>query len=234
MTQTPSDPQGLADRVVLPRGARAMIAQKMRSSLGETAQLTHHADCFADALLARKAALQKDGVRVSVEDLILDAVVTVLARHPHMNGTLAEGAVHLSAAVHLGVAIALPGNLLVAPAIFNAGAMDLQARVAARRDLAERARTNRLTVPEMTGGTFTVSNLGLSRVRYFTPILNTPQIAILGIGRMEEVACRGEDDGPVWRTSMGLSLTFDHQAVDGAPAAAFLSDLCESIEARSG
>jgi pyruvate dehydrogenase E2 component (dihydrolipoamide acetyltransferase) len=147
-----------------------------------------------------------------------------------MNGTLAEGAVHLSAAVHLGVAIALPGNLLVAPAIFNAGAMDLQARVAARRDLAERARTNRLTVPEMTGGTFTVSNLGLSRVRYFTPILNTPQIAILGIGRMQEVACRGEDDRIIWRTSMGLSLTFDHQAVDGAPAAAFLSDLCASIE----
>ena len=229
MTQTSSDPHGLADRVVPLRGARAMIAQKMRSSLAETAQLTHHADCFADALLARKAALEKDGVRVSVEDLILDSVVTVLARHPHMNGTLSEGAVHLSAAIHLCVAIALPENLLVAPAIFDAGAMDLQARAAARRDLAERARANRLTVPEMTKGTFTVSNLGLSRVRYFTPILNTPQIAILGIGRMQEVACRGEDDRLIWRTSMGLSLTFDHQAVDGAPAAAFLSDLCASI-----
>lgn len=226
----PPAPHEPADRVVPLRGARAMIAQKMRASLGETAQLTHHADCFADALLARKAALQAEGTKASVEDLILDAVVAALARHPEMNGTLSEGAVRLSAAIHLGVAIALPGNLLVAPAIFDAQAMSLPERIAARRDLTERARTNRLTVPEMTRGTFTVSNLGLSRVRYFTPILNTPQIAILGIGRMEETACRNADGGFLWRPSMGLSLTFDHQAVDGAPAAAFLSDLCESIE----
>lgn len=230
MTHIPSEP---TDTVTPLRGARAMIAQKMRASLGETAQLTHHADCFADALLTRKAALQAAGAKVSVEDLILDAVVATLARHPGMNGTLADGAVRLSAAVHLGVAIALPGNLLVAPAIFDAQAMDLATRAAARRDLAERARTNRLTVPEMTRGTFTVSNLGLSRVRYFTPILNTPQIAILGIGRMAEVACRGGDGALAWRTSMGLSLTFDHQAVDGAPAAAFLSELCETIEAAA-
>lgn len=228
MAHASSEP---ADTVTPLRGARAMIAQKMRASLGETAQLTHHGDCFADALLARKAALQTAGTKVSVEDLILDAVVAALARHPEMNGTLAEGAVRLSAAVHLGVAIALPGNLLVAPAIFDAEAMNLATRAAARRDLAERARTNRLTVPEMTRGTFTVSNLGLSRVRYFTPILNTPQIAILGIGRMVETACRDGDGGLVWRQSMGLSLTFDHQAVDGAPAAAFLTDLCEAIEA---
>lgn len=218
------------DRIVKLHGIRAMIAQKMRASLGETAQLTHHADCFADALLARKAALQAQGIRASVEDLILDAVVATLARHPDMNGTLKEGALHLSAAIHLGIAIALPGNLLVAPAIFDAQAMTLTQRIAARRDLSARARTNKLSVPEMTRGTFTVSNLGLSRVRYFTPILNTPQIAILGIGCMVPTACRDDADGLVWRTAMGLSLTFDHQAVDGAPAAAFLSDLCEVIE----
>lgn len=233
MPAATSPPETPADRIVPLRGARAMIAQKMRKSLGETAQLTHHADCFADAVLVRKVALQEAGDKVSFEDLILDVVTTTLARHPHMNGTLSEGAVHLSGAVHLGVAIALPGNLLVAPAIFNAHAMSLHERSAARRDLVERAKTNKLTVPEMTGGTFTVSNLGLSRVRHFTPILNTPQIAILGIGCMEDMACRDADGTLTWRPSMGLSLTFDHQAIDGAPAAAFLTDLCQSIEAAA-
>ena len=92
-----------------------------------------------------------------------------------------------------------------------------------------RARANTLTVPEMTGGSFTISNLGLSRVEQFTPILNTPQIGILGVGRIVETAVPGED-GVVFRPFAGLSLTFDHRAVDGAPAADFLSDLCTEIE----
>ncbi|MET3794076.1 2-oxo acid dehydrogenase subunit E2 [Aquamicrobium terrae] len=220
-----------ADRVVPLRGVRGMIADKMLRSLSEAAQLTHHADCRADALLRRKAALTETGVKVSIEDLILDRVVATLLNHPDLNGIVKGKEVHLSGAVHLSVAMALPGNLLVAPAIFNAEKLTTEARAAARKDLAERARANKLTVPEMTGGTFTVSNLGLSRVRYFTPILNTPQIGILGIGRIAEVAFPDGKGGVEFHPVMGLSLTFDHQAVDGAPAAAFLSDLCAALEA---
>lgn len=225
-----TSPTERADRIVPLRGMRAMIADKMRRSIGETAQLTHHADCCAGGLLAWKAALTEAGTRVSVEDLILDRVVATLLRHPELNGTLKERAVHLSAAIHLSVAMALPGNLLVAPAIFDSDKMTPEMRASARRELSLRARNNRLTVPEMTGGTFTVSNLGLSRVRYFTPILNTPQIAILGVGRIQETPWSDGNGGIGLRPIMGLSLTFDHQAVDGAPAAAFLSDLCEAIE----
>lgn len=209
-----------------------MIADKMLASLQGAAQLTHHARADMTALMAAKAQAKADGVSLSVEDLLMGAVVQTLKDHSDINGRLEGRDVHLPDAIDLGVAIALPGNLLAAPAIFGAGEMSLAELRAARRDLSERARTNKLTVAEMTGGTFTISNLGLSRVEQFTPILNTPQIAILGIGCAVETAVR-DGDALVWKTFAGLSLTFDHRAIDGAPAADFLTALCTTIEGFS-
>lgn len=125
-------------------------------------------------LIAAKATLEAAGRKVSVEDLLMLATVRMLRRHPEMNGRLLGRELHLLPQIDLSVAIALPGNLLVAPAIVDAGAMDLFALRAARQDLAAQARANRLTVAEMTGGSFCISNLGLTRVESFTPILNTP------------------------------------------------------------
>lgn len=220
----------IGGEIVLPlRGMRAMIADKMQKSLHESAQLTHHARCDASALLAKKRALADQGDKVSVEDLLMHTLVAVLQRHAVINGTVVDKAIHQANSIDLSLAIALPGNLLVAPAIFNAHQLDVVQLRAARQDLASRARANRLSVKEMTGGTFTLSNLGLSRVEHFTPILNTPQIGILGVGCMRETAVRVDND-LVWRSYMGLSLTFDHRAIDGGPAADFLTDLCETIE----
>lgn len=209
-----------------------MIADKMLASLQGAAQLTHHARADMTALMAAKAQAKADGVSLSVEDLLMGAVVQTLKDHSDINGRLEGRDVHLPDAIDLGVAIALPGNLLAAPAIFGAGEMSLAELRAARRDLSERARTNKLTVAEMTGGTFTISNLGLSRVEQFTPILNMPQIAILGIGCAVETAVR-DGDALVWKSFAGLSLTFDHRAIDGAPAADFLTALCTTIEGFS-
>lgn len=218
-------------RTVVPlRGVRAMIAEKMVSSLREGAQLTHHGSCDATGLLACKARLAAEGQKASVEDLINQCVVEVLQRHPAINGTVEGKQIQLSSSVDLCVAIALPGNLLVAPAIFGADGMNLAELRAARQALAGRARKNKLTVTEMTRGTFTVSNLGLTRVEHFTPIINTPQIGILGIGRLVERAVRDPDGGLALRPFMGLSLTFDHRAIDGGPAGDVLTDLCETIE----
>lgn len=218
-----------AARTVALRGMRGMIADKMAASLREAAQLTHHARADVSALLAAKAALAESGVRVSVEDLLMAVLVRVLRQHPDLNGTLREREIVLPDRVDLCVAIALPGNLLAAPAIFGASQMTLPELRAARQDLAARAQAGKLTVPEMTGGSFTLSNLGLSRVEFFTPILNAPQIAILGVGCITEVAVPS-GGGVAFRPMTGLSLTFDHRAVDGAPAAAFLSALCAGIE----
>lgn len=217
-------------QVVPLKGMRGMIADNMRRSLDEAAQLTHHAECDVTALLDLKQRLAEQGTRVSVEDLLCDRIVQALLAHPELNGRVEDREVHLSPSIHLSVAIALPGNLLVAPTLFEAEKSSLSERATARKELVARAKTGKLSVAEMTKGTFTVSNLGLSRVRHFTPIINIPQIAILGIG--QTVQCpRVMDDGSIAvRSVMGLSLTFDHRAVDGGPAADFLTALCELIE----
>ena len=218
------------ERVIPLKGMRGMIADNMRRSLDEAAQLTHHADCDVTALLAHKEQLAGQAIKVSVEDLLCDCIVRALQRHPDLNGRVEEREVRLSRAIHLSVAIALPGNLLVAPTLFNADEHALPTRAEARKDLIARARVGKLSVAEMTQGTFTVSNLGLSRVRYFTPIINIPQIAILGVGQTVQRPRVLADGSVAVRAMMGLSLTFDHRAVDGGPAADFLSTLCALIE----
>ena len=217
-------------RTVPLKGVRGMIADAMVKSLSTAAQLTHHGSADASALMAEKARLAEAGTKASVEDLLMLAVVRALKQHPGANGRTKDREVTLHQAIDLSVAIALPGNLLVAPAIFGAGDMDVSALRTARQDLAARAKTNKLSVTEMTGGTFTISNLGLTRVEHFTPILNAGQICILGIGRMTDRAVRGADGGIELRPHVGLSLTFDHRALDGAPAGDLLTSICNEIE----
>ncbi|WP_072397287.1 2-oxo acid dehydrogenase subunit E2 [Hyphomicrobium sp. CS1GBMeth3] len=220
----------IPDRVIPLSGMRGMIASKMKESISTSAQLTHIAECDVTSLSAAKAQLAERGVKASVEDLLIHAVVSSLRKNPHLNATLEDNAIRVKSAMNISCAIALSGDLLVAPTILNADCMSLAERIEARRDLVERARTNKLSVKEMTAGTFTLSNIGLSRVRYFTPILNMPQVAILGIGEAglrPWVVGNGRIEP---RPIMGLSLTFDHRAVNGAPAANFLTDLCQAIE----
>ncbi|AEJ06184.1 acetoin dehydrogenase E2 component (dihydrolipoamideacetyltransferase) [Stutzerimonas stutzeri] len=217
------------ERVPL-KGMRKMIAAKMLESLQTTAQLTHHAECRLDALKARRAELKTAGSAVSVQDLVLLKVIETLKAHPGLNATLADEVIHHHAAVHLGLAIPLPGDLLVAPALFNAEQLDGEELCQARKTLVDKALAGKLSVKELTGATFTVSNLGLSRVHHFTPVLNPPQVAILGIGGVQrrlELSASGALVEAEW---LGLSLTFDHRAVNGAPAADFLDDLCRRIE----
>ena len=220
-----------ADLNVIPlNGVRGMIADAMVKSIATAAQLTHHATADATALLAEKERLSQEGIRVSVEDLLMLAVVRSLKKHPEANGRVEDREITLHAGIDLSVAMALPGNLLVAPAIFDAGGMDVNALRSARQNLAERAKANKLTVTEMTGGTFTISNLGLTRVEYFTPIINACQICILGIGCISGRAAAAPKGGIEIRPCIGLSLTFDHRALDGAPAGSLLTTICQEIE----
>ncbi len=230
MTQLQTLPAERAPVRVPLKGMRKMIAAKMLESLQTTAQLTHHAECRLDALKARRAELKAEGSAVSVQDLLLLQVIETLKAHPGLNATLDGEVIEHHAAVHLGLAIPLPGDLLVAPALFDADRLDGEGLYQARKALADKALAGKLSVKELTGATFTVSNLGLSRVHHFTPILNPPQVAILGVGGIQrrlELGPSGELVEVEW---MGLSLTFDHRAVNGAPAADFLDDLCRRIE----
>ncbi|MCL7938739.1 2-oxo acid dehydrogenase subunit E2 [Halomonas sp. ATCH28] len=221
----------LEPREIPLRGMRGMIATRMRESLQSTAQLTHHAGAELGAVHALRAHCRDAGLpSPSVQDVLLRLVVQTLPDFPILNATLEDNRITEHPGVHLGLAIPLPGDLLLAPALFDAQTIMLGALPEARRDLVAQARAGTLGVRELTGATFTVSNLGRSRVHHFTPILNVPQVAILGIGGTQ-VRLVPDDDGG-WRAAevIGLSLTFDHRAVNGEPAAAFLDALCERVE----
>ena len=210
-------------------GVRGMIAAKMQASLREAAQITYCAEADATNLIDRRRSLREEtGASIGYEDIIAHTLARTLAEHPLLNGLSKEKTAELSSSVHISIAVALETGL-VAPTVFDVQDKSVEAVCAARRDLLRRAAAGRLTVREMTGGTFTISNLGLTRVRFFTPILNTPQIAMLGLGRIETRPAV-VDGAVVPRPMMGLSLTADHRIVDGDPAGRFLTAACHALE----
>lgn len=199
-------------------GVRGVIARRMAESLATTAQLSFFADAEASAMTAARAAWKAAGVKVGYEDLVISALARILPDFPLFNAHEIEGEVVPQADIHVGVAIGLSGALVV-PCVFDCAGKDLPTIAAERASLVERAPRNRLTLREMSGATISLSNLGLTRVRHFTPILNRPQTAIVGLGTI------GRDG------TMGISLTVDHRVIDGAPAGAFLTALVEALEA---
>ncbi|UTW05989.1 2-oxo acid dehydrogenase subunit E2 [Pseudomonas benzenivorans] len=213
------------------RAMRGMIASKMLQSLQSSAQLTHHAGAELGAVQAlREHCRARNLTPPSVQDILLRLLVQTLAEFPALNATLEDNRITEHPAVHLGLAVPLPDDLLLAPALFDAQAIRLGALPQARRHLVAQAQAGKLGVRELAGATFTVTNLGRSRVHHFTPILNVPQVAILGIGGTTWRAAPAADGGVRLAEVIGLSLTFDHRAVNGAPAAAFLDRLGERIE----
>ena len=167
-------------------------------------------------------------VRLSLGDFIAKAVVTALQRHPTVNSTFNGTEITRYADVHLGMAVSIPDGLIV-PVLRNIQTMGLKEIRTRSADLVERARAQRLKQEEMTGGTFTVSNLGTYGIREFSAIINPPQVAILAIASAEKrpVVC---GDSIVARTMMTLTLSADHRVVDGALAAEFLRTLKSLLE----
>jgi pyruvate dehydrogenase E2 component (dihydrolipoamide acetyltransferase) len=217
-------------------GVRGLIAQKMRESLHKTAQLSFFCDIDASALVQARADWKAVGLKVGYEDLVIRALADILPDFPLFNAIETAAGVEQHPAIHVACAIALPGMLL-APAIFDVAALSVDQIARAREDLVTRAKLNKLTVQEMTGGTITVSNLGLTRVRHFTPIINHPQQAIIGLGQIAPRPWVKADAtslvvAPVVAPVMGLSLTVDHRVIDGAPAGEFLSALADALEHR--
>ncbi len=221
------------DQVIPVRGARRLVAERMHASLRDTAQLTMTAYADATRLLQLRAAFksadpQFEMAGVTLNDLILFAAARTLTEHPEINATCRDGERGLeivrSATVHLAFAVDTPRVLMV-PVIRDAAGLRVRELSARAADLAERCRDGSITPAELTGGTFTVSNLGSFGVESFTPILNPPQAAILGVGA---VAWRPTGERAV-QQQIALSLTIDHRLIDGAPAARFLQTLCARI-----
>jgi len=210
-------------------GLRGTIAERMRRSLHETAQLSFHAESEATRLIEVRRHAKAAGKSIGVEDIIISVLCITLKSFPRFNATIDGNVARISTSAHVSVAIGLP-NGLVAPTIFDADTLTIEDIAARRSDLIARARNGQLNVREMSGGTITISNLGATAVRFFTPILNTPQVAILGIAQIASRPWIDSLDQVCVRPVLGLSLTVDHRFIDGEPAGAFLSKLVHELE----
>jgi len=221
-----------AGRVVPFVGIRKVVAERLTESQRTMAQVTISREVEAGGLVARRAALAAGfeaatGVRLTYTDLLVQTVAELLADHPLLNATLTEQGIVCAPAVHMGVAVALEDGLIV-PVIRDAGSRSLAGIARDRVDLAAKAQAGTLTLDEVEGGTFTISNLGSFGADAFTPIVNPPQCAILGVGRIVDKPVAVDGLVEV-RPTLWLSLTFDHRIVDGAPAARFLQQLGDRL-----
>lgn len=230
----PAAPAPGGTRAVTLAGLRKRVADNIARSvrtaphvtLNLSADMTEAMRLRADLLPAIEKAV---GVRLSPTDIVVKASAVALRAFPYVNAHLADDTLTLFDDVHIGLAVSLGEEGLIVPVIRDAGRQGLAEIAAARQDLATRARAGKLGAEDITGGTFTISNLGNYGIVSFNPIINPPQVAILGVCAIADqvVAFGGV---PAVRPMMGLSLSFDHRAMDGAPAAAFLARLKEILE----
>jgi pyruvate dehydrogenase E2 component (dihydrolipoamide acetyltransferase) len=191
--------------------------------------LKTHADVTAAVELQRTLVdeWRAHGIRPQYQDLVVAAVARALNEMPRANAHLVGEEVRVLDEINIGVAMAVTDGLLV-PVIHRAGARTVLELARQVRELARKARAGSLTREDMTGGTFTITNLGAYDIEAFNPLLNPPEIGILGVGRVEERPA--VVDGEIVPRSIGhLSLTFDHRAWDGAPAAEFLRTVVKHL-----
>ena len=208
-------------------GIRKAIANNMRRSVSNAAQLSFHIEVdMTEATALRKERSRSEDISLSAADIIMKACAEALLKNPRLNTVLSDGKVHYFDQVNMGLAVALNDGLLV-PVIRNAESKSVNQLAAERKDLSERARSSKLRADELTGGTFSLTVLGT--VDGFTPLLYPGQSAILGVGRIAKRPVVVGDEIVV-REMATLSLTIDHQVVDGAPASAFLRRVKQLLE----
>ena len=211
-------------------GVREKIARRMRESLASTAQYTLHSSADAGGLLRLRARIKASpaGPDVNINDLVTFCAVQALVDVPDLNVLFVDGKVQRGRGIHIGFACETPRGLLV-PVVHNAETLTVSALASRIKELSAQAVEGKISADDLTGGTFTVSNLGGLGIESFTPLLNPPQVAILGVNAIQLKAVRRE--GKVeFIDSIGLSLTLDHQIVDGAPGARFLKVVRDKIE----
>lgn len=207
---------------------RAAIAASMHESLRSTAQFTLVRTVDVTDLVSHRDSLAEP--RPTYTDMVVKAAALALRRHPRLNSVLDGKVIRLLPDVHIGVATALDEGLTV-PVVRDADRRSLAEIAALTAELVGRARAGTLKSDDLSGATFTVTSLGGQGIDAFTPIINPPQVAILGVGRIVEhpVPADGGSTGVEWRKAMTLSLTIDHRVVDGAPGAAFLVTMAELL-----
>jgi pyruvate dehydrogenase E2 component (dihydrolipoamide acetyltransferase) len=226
-------PDARRKQVIPLAGARKIIAERMSYSASTIPHFTLSLRVdMTEAIRLRERLLEplqaQTGQRVSFTAILARAVATVMPRHPYLNASLSDGSLILWEDIHLGIATSVEENLIV-PVIREAQCKNLGQLVTALSDLTDRARNRRLTPSEMTGSTFTISNLGMFGIESFTAIINPPESAILAVGRMVDTPVRTAD-GFEFRPMIELTASADHRIVDGVGVARFLDELKSTLE----
>ena len=212
---------------------RRVTAERLSAHWTCAPQVTEGVDIDMTEVRAWRTAKRDEwraafGIMPSLNDIVLKAVAVALEAHPTLNSAFVDGSIHRYREINLGVAVDVEDGLVV-PVLHNAGRLDLGGIASAVTDFTTRAKARKLTLEDIDGATFTVSNLSALGVDWFTPVLNPPQCALLGVGRMRRTpAAVGREI--LIRDVATFVLTFDHRALDGAPAARFLARLKRLLE----
>lgn len=206
---------------------RRVTAQRMMDSHLGTAPVTYMCEADASGLVAWRerllSELDDNAVRPTYTDLLVHITCRALQKHPALNATFDEGEYILHKELNIGLAVDTERGLMV-PVLRGAQELDVTQIARARQRLVARAHSGAISPEELSGGTFTISNLGSSVVDFFTPIINPPQVAILAVGRIRQVPAV-VNGGIHIRHVAGLGATCDHRVIDGAPAARFLDEI---------
>ena len=209
------------------KGMRKTIASRMHHSLQESAQLTMDMEVnMEDAVKMRTSLVEEwanEGVKPTYTDIVIKAVAKALQAHPMMNSQFLGSEIVLMSQINIGMAVALPEGLVV-PVVRNVNQLSIKELARETSRLALAARDGSLGLDDYADGTFTVTALGMYGVDSFTPIINEPQSGIMGVNRIYD-GVEWDGDKPVKTKKMNLSLTWDHRAVDGAPAAEYLVEV---------
>lgn len=226
-----STDQAAAERMPL-AGLRRSLVDRLRATLSTAASTTLTREVNADVLVAARRALsEKLGQAPSFDSLFIKLFAAALNERPELNATIENDSILRFKEINVGFAVAAPSGLIV-PVVRNANSASFREIVSAVKDLIDRALTSRLQPPHLENGTATISNLGVHGIDAFTPILNGPQAAILGIGRIAERPVVRKGQLAVGQTCV-LSLTFDHRVADGAPAALLLDAVARRMNDES-
>ncbi len=229
LTYRPLAPVAEQEETVIPfSGMRKAIADNMMKSLSTMAQANHRMKVDMSESVRFREKLKAEGCKVSFTDILVKAVAQTLLQFPLMNAVVDGETIICKSSVNLGIAVAVENGLIV-PNIKNAQNLrvtQIHEQVAL---LAEKARASKLTRDEYTGGTFTITNLGMYEVDDFTPIINPPEVGILGVGAIVDTPCAVNGQVEI-RPILTLSLTYDHRVIDGAPAAQFLQQVKKLLQ----
>ena len=209
------------------------MAERMTTSWTTVPHFYLVREVAASGLVEMRARLaplveKRGGIKPTYTDLLVKIVAAVLREHPRVNASWADGTIRLNDEINVGLATAIDDGLIV-PVIHRADALGIGEIAARRKDIVERAGAGKLKPADITGGTFTLTNLGMYNIDAFNAIINAPQAAILAVGRIADrvVAVDGQ---PAVRPMLTLTLSSDHRVVDGARAAKFLDDVARLIE----